>query len=126
MACRRGARLRGAEHLAGARPHNFYFTTELSYWFEYHASTNAQLEFEAEDDTWVFVNSHLALDLGGVHQPVKGTVDLGPTAASAYQLSDGKLYEIKIFSAERKQRTSSLIMTLPAFETSRSQCLPSP
>ena len=52
--------------------HNFSFTTELKFWFRYDASTTQTLSFLGDDDVWVFLNGHLAVDLGGWHVPLDG------------------------------------------------------
>jgi hypothetical protein len=52
--------------------HNFFFTSELRYWFEYEGAE--RLDFSGDDDVWAFVNGQLAVDLGGVHDRSAATV----------------------------------------------------
>lgn len=103
---------------------NFHFTTEVAYWFQYESDTNATLEFVGDDDVWVFVNRRLAVDLGGLHVPEDGSVTINSTTASTFALTPGKVYEIKVFHAERKRTGSSFKLTLSGFNTSRSECVP--
>ena len=35
------------------------------------------LDFTGDDDVWVFINRKLAVDLGGIHTPVQGSVTFG-------------------------------------------------
>ena len=114
----------GAPHVAGAKAHNFHFTTQVNYWFKYDAKTNARLDFTGDDDVWVFVNDKLAVDLGWVHQPVDGGVTISSATASMFGLTDGHVYKLNIFHAERKKESSSFRLTLAGFETAKSECTP--
>jgi fibro-slime domain-containing protein len=108
----------------GAPDHNFHFTTQVVYWFEYQASASPTLDFTGDDDVWVFINGKLAVDLGGAHVPENGSVTLNAASAARFGLTDGKVYEIRVFHAERKVNGSSFKLTLNGFSTTRSDCTP--
>ena len=110
--------------IPGAKPHNFHFTTQVTYWFKYDAKIMARLDFTGDDDVWVFVNDKLAVDLGGVHQPVDGSVTISAATAATYGLMDGHVYKLNIFHAERKKESSSFRLTLAGFDTAKSDCTP--
>lgn len=116
---------------------NFHFTSEIAYWFKYDASASVNLTFIGDDDVWVYVNRRLAVDLGGLHEPIEGTFSIAngtitmisdgeesEASAASFGLTDGGVYEIKVFHAERKKTGSSFKLTLSGFNTSRSECLP--
>jgi fibro-slime domain-containing protein len=78
--------------------HNYDFTTELHFNFPYHGGE--VFTFRGDDDVWLFVNGHLAIDLGGVHVADTGSVNLDQQA-TAFSLEKGRAYRMDIFQAER-------------------------
>jgi fibro-slime domain-containing protein len=126
-------------------PHNFHFTSEAHTWFQY--SGGEQLAFRGDDDVWVFVNGRLAVDLGGIHNVLRGVVTLNgattqtcaedkrcsgtacdspptncTTIADGYGLVAGNVYEIIVFQAERHVTASNYQLTLSGFNAPRSTC----
>ena len=107
----------------GATKHNFSFTSEVQYWFRFDKTTKARLDFSGDDDVWVFVNGKLAVDLGGIHVPMDGSVTIdGTTGPRDFGLEDGKVYKIVVFQAERKRYGSTFKLTLSGFEATPSDC----
>jgi fibro-slime domain-containing protein len=80
------------------RPHNYHFTTEIHSRFMYRGGE--VFRFRGDDDLWLFVNGKLALDLGGLHAPVEGTVRFDDMATSL-GITPGNTYDMDIFHAER-------------------------
>ncbi|WP_443096577.1 DUF4215 domain-containing protein [Pyxidicoccus fallax] len=99
--------------------HNFSFTSEARYWFEYKGTE--VLTFRGDDDVWVFINKKLALDLGGVHGALDGTITLSQKATELGLQPNG-IYEVLVLQAERHTTASSYRLTLNNFETQRSVC----
>lgn len=108
----------------GAPLHNFSFTSEVRYWFQYDATKTYRLDFTGDDDVWLFINRRLAVDLGGIHSPVQGTVTVNAASAVTFGLTDGQVYEVAVFQAERQTTGSSYRLTLSGFTAAPSACLP--
>jgi fibro-slime domain-containing protein len=80
--------------------HNFHFTMELGCEFEYIKGQT--FYFRGDDDVWVFIDSQLAVDLGGLHQAASDSVNLDKLG-----LIEGKTYSFKLFFTERKPINSN-------------------
>jgi fibro-slime domain-containing protein len=78
--------------------HNYGFTTELHVKFKY--SGGESFTFKGDDDVWAFINGHLAIDLGGLHEARTATIVLDDRATEL-GLVKGNVYPLELFHAER-------------------------
>jgi fibro-slime domain-containing protein len=86
------------------KQHNFSFTFELHTTFQY--SGGEVFTFIGDDDVFVFINSKLVVDLGGVHGAEMMSVNLDSlktddSAKTAVPLVKGATYPLDIFENER-------------------------
>jgi fibro-slime domain-containing protein len=107
-----------------AKQHNFSFTTEIRYWFPFDSSKSYKLDFLGDDDLWMFVNKKLAVDIGGIHTPQMGTITISSANAGTFGLTNGNVYEVEVFQAERQTTSSSFKLTLSGFNAGTSVCGP--
>lgn len=90
-----------------AKPHNYGFTTELHIKFKY--SGGESFTFKGDDDVWAFINGHLAIDLGGLHEAREDSILLDDHAAEL-GLVKGNIYPLELFQAERHSTGSHFRM----------------
>lgn len=93
------------------RRHNFDFTVELA--ASFHYSGGERFSFASDDDSWIFLNRKLAVDLGGVHQLVTGSVDLDGES-QRLGLVKGGIYPMHLFYAERHVNGAGLHIEVTA------------
>ena len=82
---------------------NQHFCLESHAKFQFRKGLNFSIS--GNDDIWVYINNKLAVDIGGVHIPAPGYVDLDkflPTAKA------GDIYDIDIYFCNRRNPTSTL------------------
>jgi len=88
------------------RIHNYHFTYEIHGQFTFVGTE--MFSFTGDDDVWVFINDELAIDLGGIHGALTGTVDLSDGAVqAALGITPGNTYDIDFFFAERHTTASN-------------------
>jgi fibro-slime domain-containing protein len=83
-------------------PHNYYFTYVLDAHFIYDACADQFLEFEGNDDVWVFVDGKLAMDRGGIAPGTEQFIDF-----DRFGLVDGEATSLVLFYAHRQGPFSS-------------------
>lgn len=84
--------------------HNYHFTLEMHTQFTYEGGE--VFTFRGDDDLFTFVNGKLAIDLGGVHGPLEGSIDFDAMAAQL-GITPGNTYPIDFFFAERHTTQSN-------------------
>jgi fibro-slime domain-containing protein len=94
--------------------HNYHFTTEIHTTFTYNGGE--VFTFQGDDDVWVYINGHRAIDLGGIHSQETQTINLD-AQASKLEITQGQVYKLAVFNAERHTTESNFrIDTTMVFE----------
>ena len=98
--------------------HNHLFTMNFGIPFHINFDGNEKLKITADDDTWVFINENLVLDMGGIHDAstsvfkimengeVYTGVDEGSLAYSGVTLAGSDSAVVRIFHADRNSKNS--------------------
>jgi fibro-slime domain-containing protein len=84
--------------------HNYHFTLEMHTQFVYQGGE--VFTFRGDDDLFTFINGRLGIDLGGVHGPLEGSIDLD-AMAGALGIVPGGVYDLDFFFAERHTSESN-------------------
>lgn len=90
-----------APYNPGSNATNYHFAMHAKAAFEY--VPGLKFEFSGDDDVWIFIDKKLALDIGGQHGAMSGTIDL-----DALGLVEGKSYQFDMFYSERHQVGSTI------------------
>ncbi|MDR3310812.1 MAG: fibro-slime domain-containing protein [Oscillospiraceae bacterium] len=56
--------------------HNYHYTMHAGSEFVFDGTEPLSFSFFGDDDVWLFIDGHLALDIGGVHSQLSGTVNI--------------------------------------------------
>jgi fibro-slime domain-containing protein len=88
------------------RLHNWAFCVKMVNSFVYKPGLT--LKVTSDDDSWVFINRKLVIDLGGLHNSTTQTIELDTTLAKKIGLTVGNTYSFSLFYAERHSTGTEL------------------
>lgn len=90
----------------GVGGRNQHFCMEAHSSFIY--KPGLKFSFRASDDLWVFIDSKLAVDLGGTHIPAPAYVELDKFKGASGTLAVGNEYDLDIFFCDRRTEMNGL------------------
>lgn len=85
--------------------HNYYFTYTFNVSFTYEACQDQFFSFAGADDAWMYIDTRLGIDLGGVLPGTSQIVEM-----DRLNLTDGETYTLHFFYAQRNPNVSSFNM----------------
>ncbi|MCR5837347.1 MAG: fibro-slime domain-containing protein [Lachnospiraceae bacterium] len=91
----------------GTPNHNYHFAMKAHCEFYYDKASDLEFNFRGDDDVYVFINNKLALDIGGAHPALNGTVKVNDIADDL-GLKDGEIYTFDFFYMERHTTDSNI------------------
>ena len=72
--------------------HHFGMSMQVEFTIPENRKTNEDkdiiYEFSGDDDLWVYVDGQLVLDIGGIHQPVRGTINFTTGIVTVHGAAD--------------------------------------
>jgi fibro-slime domain-containing protein len=85
--------------------HNRYLTYTISAGFVYEPCAGQFVEFQGDDDAWIFVHDRLVMDLGGIIPLTSQYVELDRLG-----LVPGQRYRLRLFHAQRQDRSAQFLL----------------
>eukprot|EP00924_Labyrinthula_sp_SR-Ha-C_P016503 augustus_masked-scaffold_6-processed-gene-5.8-mRNA-1 protein AED:0.42 eAED:0.42 QI:0/0/0/0.5/1/1/2/0/816 len=90
----------------------FWFTSEVHTTFKYESKLDMSFTFTGDNDFWAYINGRLAIDLGGLHEARRATINLNNgTYAEQLGLENGEIYTLDLFHAQRQAPGSNYRLT---------------
>ena len=104
----------------GGRNQHFCFESHATFRYK----KDLKFSFRGDDDIWVFIGGHLAVDLGGTHLAAPGYVDLNKFMGDTAEV--GKEYPLAIFFCDRRTTMSNVRIKTNMYIEQKNGIVPTP